>query len=109
VASCQNGRSFTQGAFTLQKYFSPFPPFGPLDQLRWCLPLSEEDKDDNYEENGGALRLLDLGGDRGGREGFFEEGGSSGRSGGICEANQDSLSPAALEVSPSSSSLMVGG
>jgi hypothetical protein len=61
AASCQNGRSFTQGAFTLIKYFSPFLPYRPLVQLQWCLPLLEEDEDDDDDdEGGGFLCFLDF-------------------------------------------------
>jgi hypothetical protein len=110
VASCRNGRSFTRGAFTLKKYFSPFLPFGPLVQLRWCLPLSEEDDDDDDDDDGGGARRFRLPATDGGGGGGGTcsngvsgegEGGSLGRFGGICDAHLENLS--SLPVSLSSS------
>jgi hypothetical protein len=110
VVSCRNGRSFTRGAFTLKKYFSPFLPFEPLVQPRRCLPLSEIDEDDDDEDEDGGALCFDLGGGGGGREGDLGDGdrGSSGRLGGTCDAHLDNLSSLIASASPSSS-LMVGG
>jgi hypothetical protein len=62
----------------------------------------EEDEDDE-DEDGGAL-FLDFGGGGGGREGALEDGGSSERSRGICDAHLENLSS---PISPSSSSSLI--
>jgi hypothetical protein len=82
VASCQNGRSFTWGAFTLKKYFFPFLPFGPLDQLHLYLPSSEKDVHD-VNEDGGALDIFPFAaGGGGGTEESLRKGGLVGLSAG---------------------------
>jgi hypothetical protein len=81
VASCQNGHSFTWGAFTLKKDFSTFFPFGPLVQPCQCCPPSEEDEDED-EDEGGASGFLTLSGVGRGKEGCLGEGGMAGFSDG---------------------------
>jgi hypothetical protein len=102
VTSYRNEYSFTRGAFTLKKYFSPFLPFGPLFQPLWCLSPSEEDNDvDDDEEDGGARGSLNIGGSGGGREGSCSEGGIAGfPDPGISEAHLASLAAAVPEAFP---------
>jgi hypothetical protein len=111
VALCRVRGFFTRGAFTLKKYFSRFLPFGPLDQLRWCLPQSGKDDDNEHEDEGGAHGFLDFGGGAGGIEDYLGEGCIARfYDWGIYDtylANQSAVAPdPALS---SSSSIMVGG
>jgi hypothetical protein len=68
----------------------------------------DEDDDDDDDEDGGALYILDFGGERGREEASAEEGWSLGKSGGIYEAHLENLAFIVPDASPSSSSLIVG-